>query len=1522
MPAILREVLKTNTFEQQRQIINTLAQDFYDYSLGSGFSTYLNLVDGTSTEPALFFNSERDLGIYKPSLSTLAITSEGNRVFDFSTTDINSYRPFNVKSTAASSISIFNGGQYYKTGGYSSVPVFGGAGSDLTVSVVVTPIEATITNGGSGYPAGTTTNVAISGGSGQNGTVDITAVGIVGTIVSGGSGYANFTYTDVPLQGGSGTGARATLTVSGGVVTSVTITASGSGYVNNNTLTVNNADLIYNDPATGSNVTSGGSGFSYRITNTPYVVTSVVPSSSWSGTGYLINDTATVTGVSGSGLQFTLTKVGYISSATLSNGGSGYSVNDSVSPTYAEATQDNYFGILNVVTYQVNVQATVDGNRYFINLNDGNGFVLHPDITFERDTLYNFIFPDPLDFQVHPLRFSATPDGIHGGGSEYTTDVRLLTQNSGIQILVTADTPASLYYYCTAHPDMSGSNTNEAVISVVGNAGTGASFVINSVTDSVTYSINLDGDISANSLILEESLLVGSNASIVGGTTIGGTLSVSANSTFSANLTVSDTLFTDSLNVADSLQVAGDFLVNTDQFYIDTTNGFIGINASDVENNPLSYSLELYGTFYNDGDVVLAETSSSIVNIGDTQGTSKLNVGGSVDISGELKVSSDISLNSSASISEPSLYFTDNRKVGLYYNSLSDYISLTGYTGELASFKHDSLQFYRDSNFNSRTVKDYIIIPGSGYTLGNYSNVVLEGGTGSGLIADITIAFTTKVLNPGSGYSTGEYPSVSLTGGSGAGAIATITISSGSIANNIQITDPGSGYESTPEVSFSDTIGSGAVAIATLSESGSLKTISLNNSGSGYTSTPTVVIGTVWTPSNTVSAGQQYFYNSNLYTVVTGGTFDSTTPPTHTSGTVSNGTAELAYAGSVAVATASLGTDVGVNDDQISLITVISAGSGYTVTPQISFTGGGGTGATASAVLQFTVASVEVLEGGQNYSSPLVNFDGGFPTTTATATASVTNQGVSKVVVTNPGTGYVIGDTLSFDSSSLIDPATGTPSATPSTVASLQISATGSVTVVDITDFGYGYEEGDSLIFNTLASPGNTGGEGFSLDILTTSETTVVNIDLENSLLTSVGIKVLNPGINVNDNISITSSGFNKTTPGNLLLTATDFVQVSGTKALIVPAGTTAQRPGTAINGAIRYNSTEQRYEGFSNGFFVSLGGVRDVDGNTYISAELNPGDDDNTLRFINDGSQSMQIEKNKITLQTIETIEKTNLEGVDPWEAGAVVTSPIDPLNDPPVLIYHESNVYSVDTSGELDVLTPPTHTSGTVTNGAVDLTYVRSIYGDILYRGSNLNLLLNEVNLNDNSLKLYSDISSVSIGTEQSELKFTFTSNNETLLKFSESGSLLVNTGFNGSEEFRQVLDYNLNNLNLKDTRIFTATGSIDTSVGNAINIPIVTYNLLSSSLDSYSGKVIVEITDDSVSPRRQYSEVSFLAKSDASDIFYTENNKIYTDVELCDISAGIDSSNNITIDVVDVTNSSTTIFTVKIISQLILT
>ena len=98
-------------------------------------------------------------------------------------------------------------------------------------------------------------------------------------------------------------------------------------------------------------------------------------------------------------------------------------------------------------------------------------------------------------------------------------------------------------------------------------------------------------------------------------------------------------------------------------------------------------------------------------------------------------------------------------------------------------------------------------------------------------------------------------------------------------------------------------------------------------------------------------------------------------------------------------------------------------------------------------------------------------------------------------------------------------------------------------------------------------------------------------------------------------------------------------LDVSANDAIIIPVGTTSQRPNydasapnsNGIVGAIRYNIETDQFEGFGtpyngDGYWGSLGGVKDIDGDTYITAQFSI-DDDDVLRFVNDGSTNMIID-------------------------------------------------------------------------------------------------------------------------------------------------------------------------------------------------------------------------------------------------------------------------------------------------------
>ena len=84
------------------------------------------------------------------------------------------------------------------------------------------------------------------------------------------------------------------------------------------------------------------------------------------------------------------------------------------------------------------------------------------------------------------------------------------------------------------------------------------------------------------------------------------------------------------------------------------------------------------------------------------------------------------------------------------------------------------------------------------------------------------------------------------------------------------------------------------------------------------------------------------------------------------------------------------------------------------------------------------------------------------------------------------------------------------------------------------------------------------------------------------------------------------------------------------------------------LPGAIRYNTTQLQFEGFNGFDFVSLGGVRDVDQDTYILTRSAPGADEDTFEFYNAGLNSLAIDKDKFLLKTTRLMEVQGVLNID----------------------------------------------------------------------------------------------------------------------------------------------------------------------------------------------------------------------------------------------------------------------------------
>ena len=186
-------------------------------------------------------------------------------------------------------------------------------------------------------------------------------------------------------------------------------------------------------------------------------------------------------------------------------------------------------------------------------------------------------------------------------------------------------------------------------------------------------------------------------------------------------------------------------------------------------------------------------------------------------------------------------------------------------------------------------------------------------------------------------------------------------------------------------------MGGGFATLATATAvvtNGMVTKINVTNPGSGYQAVPTVVLSP---PPESTATGTAIVSNPDgflPYATVSGpnNAFDFATDYSGDNGeigiggylgyvTASKGGA-IAAAKKGTVATAKQGTSSGLSLDGDTLnapdgvINILSKGSGYTTVPNVTITGGGGTGATAVATLSGgTVTGITLASGGTGYKS-------------------------------------------------------------------------------------------------------------------------------------------------------------------------------------------------------------------------------------------------------------------------------------------------------------------------------------------------------------------------------------------------------------------------------------------------------------------------------------------------------------------------------------------------------------------------
>lgn len=308
-----------------------------------------------------------------------------------------------------------------------------------------------------------------------------------------------------------------------------------------------------------------------------------------------------------------------------------------------------------------------------------------------------------------------------------------------------------------------------------------------------------------------------------------------------------------------------------------------------------------------------------------------------------------------------------------------------------------------------------------------------------------------KVYVKYGGTGLSAVPSLRFFGGAqetGQKATATATITAGAISA-VALVNPGFDYTEPPEVVIIGD-GTGAIIQATLTTD-RIASFSVVAGGSGYTTATVIIISPEASATAAISASSAL---ASL-TVVNQGTRYTAAPTVAITG----------GGGSGATATAALAQATW------GLVALIlgSAGAGYTSPPTLTFSGGTGSGAAGETTIDYVdqVARVDLTAGGQYAGTPTVVFSGGGATAQATGVAimdSATGRTVVAVQITSPGVGYTSAPTVAFSSAPF-----GYPSA-----AGTAALGTGKIISVALTNPGSGY--GATIPTVTLSVSGGSGG--------------------------------------------------------------------------------------------------------------------------------------------------------------------------------------------------------------------------------------------------------------------------------------------------------------------------------------------------------------------------------------------------------------------------------------------------------------
>ena len=1279
MPAI--SVARTDTFEKQREKINEISTQIFTISQGgSDLSTgILRLGDGTTGNPSLGFTNETALGFFRPVEKTVRWVSSGKKLLDIAEDAVSFYKnsDFIKQELTQGGLTFTSPGSGYEGGQYTNIDLVGGTGTGGTINLVVTGFTGSVTNTGSGYTPGSyaTVPLNVNTGSGSGATADITVDGLAGDITQAGTSYKPGNYTAVPLTGGTGSSATADIEIQGGTTATGSITTPGSSYENGTYTGI----PVYNQAAQTFVVTVTGSPGSYA-----YVIDGASQPTITFNKGntykFDLSDSSNVSHI------FTITNATanldpteYYFAKVGSEGSAGAYAYLVVKPSASTA-----------ITYECTSHTGMGGSVTLATGGTGQyGVGLAADFTVAGGavTAVTLVdgFSSPIDYNTNDvLELSPTDFGFNGTGSGFTYTITGLAY-TGTVFNVNVVSVGSGYVF--------GDPLSAADANLGGAGGSGFLYTVNTypqiITDEkITFSEKGTGYAAGEILSLP-----GAITGITG--TLGGTVS-NVTATLGANTTVT---VADSTGIVAGMVVTvqaggtGELPFSPDTTVVSITNATT-IVISQTPTTAGACTLD-FATSNPDTDVIVSNAAGIV------PGSTVTKTGGSGVLAADTTVTSvSVDTNTvtlSAGATTPgsvTLTFTPP-----YGTPTTDFAYTINAVGVVESF----------------TVNN----AGLSYSVGDTLSV-----SPFDIIQPTTFAVTYVTVNR-----------LTLTG----------TVASSAFTVGDTITSSGGGFGGSETVAVLQIASTGSTIDYILVESGSLTdgdTFDNDRTSTGYTVNTAsgearFKIDGGFPVDRTIYSGDTYIFDISDSSM-SGKAFklsaykDGVHAPSKisTSATYSNGSAIVTMASTTGIL---VGMTVTITDFSSTVTipagtTVQSVDGAGQVTLTNSVTNSGTAVATDFIGVEYTdgveASSTQVKLKVTDTTPTLYIYDnteenaGGFDNDEWTLTSNTNNPRVF-------GSGFLL-TVDSIASSSVISSnlATGafgatTLTATDVNATNLTLGTGGIVTAPTVNSTAITAETISSSAALGISA---TSGVNFTSDVsfVDTNVATQILIERQTGKITAKGDIKTEGSFDSNGLLTINDNTIASAANTNIVLTPStgSTVTITSTGSLVIPAGDNANRPTDAAkgkaDGAIRYNTQTLQYEGYSasSSSWSSLGGVRDLDGNTYMLAEETIGANDNNLWFINDNVNTIRVSPFHLEFVNMKKIRSVNVSAPAyvNWNANTPVTVG--------QYLKWKNNLYEVTGAGTTATSgSEPTHTSGALANGTATLTYSQTAVAPLTF-------------------------------------------------------------------------------------------------------------------------------------------------------------------------------------------------------------